>query len=70
MLFLFTKNQHIDIKIFSKNYLRFLISKFRLDFLKSISLSKLYIYEKKTENNEYEIESASNLVDFMSARRK
>ena len=47
MLFLFTKNQHIDIKIVSKNYLRFLISKFRLDFLKSISLSKLYIYEKK-----------------------
>ena len=26
--------------------------------------------KKKTENNEYEIESASSLVDFMSAWRK
>ena len=44
-------------------YLRVLMSKFRLDGLNSGELCYLYIYGKKTENNENEIECASNLVE-------
>ena len=39
------------------------MSKFRLDGLNSGELCYLYIYGKKTENNEHEIECASNLVE-------
>ena len=39
------------------------MSKFRLDGLNSGELCYLYIYGKKTENNEYQIECASNSVE-------
>ena len=39
------------------------MSKFGLDGLNSGELCYLYIYGKKTENNEHEIECASNLVE-------
>ena len=51
-----------DIKFFFF-YVRVLMSKFRLDGLNSGELCYLYIYGKKTENNEYEIECASNSVE-------
>ena len=37
--------------------------KIRLDGLNSGELCYVYIYGKKTENNEYEIECASNSVE-------
>ena len=39
------------------------MSKFRLDGLYSGELCYIYIYGKKTENNEYEIKCSSNLVE-------
>ena len=69
MLLLFTKDQpvglwlivHVTTKFFN-NYVRVLMSKFRLDGLNSGELCYLYIYGKN-ENNEYEIECSSNLVE-------
>ena len=49
-----------DIKKFSNNYLRVLINKFTLDGLVS---HVTFISMGKTENNEYEIECASDLVE-------
>ena len=44
------------------NYLRVLVSKFRLDGFKFSQLCYLLSMEK-TDNNEHEIECASNLVE-------
>ena len=70
VLLLFTKNQHVGLWLivhvtlkFFNSYLRVLMSKFRLDGLNSGELCYVYIYGKKTENNEYEIECASNSVE-------
>ena len=70
MLLLFTKNQHVGLWLivhvtlkFSNSYLRVLMIKFRLDGLNSGELCYVYIYGKKTENNEYEIRCASNSVE-------
>ena len=67
---LFTKNQNVGLWLivhvtlnFFFFYVRVLMSKFRLDGLNSGELCYLYIYGKKTENNEYEIECASNSVE-------
>ena len=70
VLLLFTKNQnvghwlivHVTLNFFFF-YVRVLMSKFRLDGLNSGELCYVYIYGKKTENNEYEIGCASNSVE-------
>ena len=70
VLLLFTKNQHVGLWLivhvtlkFFNSYLRVLMSKFRLDGFNSGELCYVYIYGKKTENNEYEIGCASNSVE-------
>ena len=66
VLLLFTKNQNVGLWLIvhvTLNYVRVLMSKFRLDGLNSGELCYLYIYGKKTENNEYQIECASNSVE-------
>ena len=62
VLSLLTKNQHVGLwyKKFYNNYIRVLINKFTLDGLVS---HVTFISMGKTENNEYEIECASDLVE-------
>ena len=69
MLLLFTKDQpvglwlivHVTTKFFN-NYLRVLMSK--LGWMVSILVNYVtYISMEKNENNEYEIEWSSNLVE-------
>ena len=70
VLLLFTKNKYVGLRLivhvtlkFFNSYLRVLMSKIRLDGLNSGELCYVYIYGKKTENNEYEIECASDSVE-------
>ena len=68
MLLLFTKNQHVGLWLIVHVTLKFfnsylMMSKFRLHGLNSGELCYVYIYGKKTENNEYEIGCASNSVE-------
>ena len=69
VLLLFTKTQNVGLWLIVHVTLNFfflwksLMSKFRLDGLNSGELCYLFIYGKKTENNEYEIECASNSVE-------
>ena len=80
VLLLFTKNQHVGLWLivhvtskFFNNYLRVLMSKFRLDGLYSDELCYLYIYGEKLKimNMKSNVRLTQlNCNDFISARRK